>query len=156
MGHPSKSAALRDLLQSERPEIVLIQETKQNQSEMQLIIEAQKFFTRVSSNSRGASGGITTMWNKQQWNCKSSVLKQNWIRTSLVNKEESCDLIIYNVYIPNHFREKEQCWKELKEEIDKEQNSNVILAGDLNLILHANEKRGAPSPLIHLEGSWKL
>jgi len=30
----------------------------------------------------------------------------------------------------------------LKEEIDKEQNPNVILAGDFNLILHANEKRG--------------
>eukprot|EP00253_Pinus_taeda_P008137 PITA_08137 len=142
MGHPSKSTALRDLLQNERPEILLIQETKQNQNEMQKIIDAQKNFSGASSNSRGASGGIVTMWNNQYWDCKSTIYNQNWLRTNLNSKEENCDLIIYNVYIPNHYREKEQCWKELKENIDNEQTPNIILAGDFNLILHANEKRG--------------
>lgn len=42
MGHPSKLAALRDLLQTERPDIILLQETKQSQSEMQKIVDAQK------------------------------------------------------------------------------------------------------------------
>lgn len=142
MGHPSKTAALKDLLHSESPEIVLLQETKQNQNDMQTIIESQKSFIGISSASRGASGGITTMWKKQYWNCASSVINSNWIRTNLVNKEKNWDIIIYNIYVPNHFREKEQCWNELKQEIDKEQNTNLILAGDLNLILHANEKRG--------------
>eukprot|EP00253_Pinus_taeda_P022180 PITA_22180 len=142
MGHPSKSAALRDLLQTERPEIILIQETKKSQSEMQKVVDAQKNFSETSSNSRGASGGITVMWNNQQWDCKSSFLNQNWLRINLSHKDESCDLIIYNVYIPNQYREKEQCWKELKEDIDNEQNPNIILAGDFNLVLHADEKRG--------------
>eukprot|EP00253_Pinus_taeda_P035660 PITA_35660 len=142
MGHPSKTTALRDLLQNERPKILLIQETKQNQNEMQKIIDAQKNFSGASSNSRGAFGGITTMWNNQYWDCKSTIFNQNWLRTNLNSKEENCDLIIYNVYIPNHYREKEQCWKELKENIDNEQNPNIILAGDFNLILHTNEKRG--------------
>eukprot|EP00253_Pinus_taeda_P019808 PITA_19808 len=146
MGHSSKSAALRDLLQIERPEIILIQETKQSHSEMQKIVDAQKNFSGTSSDSRGASGGITVMWNNQHWDCKSSFLNQNWLRINLSHKDESCDLIIYNVYIPNQYREKEQCWKELKEDMDNEQNPNIILAGDFNLVLHANEKRGGNFP----------
>eukprot|EP00253_Pinus_taeda_P024410 PITA_24410 len=142
MGHPSKSAALRDVHQTENPEIILIQETKQSQSEMQKIIDAQKNFSGTSSNSRGASGGITIMWNHHRWECKSSLLNQNWLKVNLSHKDESCDLIIYNAYIPNQFREKEQCWRELKDDIDNEQNPNIILVGDFNLVLHANEKRG--------------
>lgn len=82
------------------------------------------------------------MWSSHLWDCKSFSLNQNWLKINLVKKDESCDIIVYNVYIPNQFREKEQCWEELREDMDKEQNTNVILAGDLNLILHANEKRG--------------
>eukprot|EP00253_Pinus_taeda_P003329 PITA_03329 len=142
MGHPSKSAALRDLIQSERPDIILLQETKQSQSDMQKIVDAQKNFLGISNDSRGASGGVAVMWSSHLWDCKSFSLNQNWLKINLVQKDESCDIIIYNVYIPNQFREKEQCWEELKEDINKEHNPNVILAGDLNLVLHANEKRG--------------
>eukprot|EP00253_Pinus_taeda_P003328 PITA_03328 len=142
MGHPSKSAALRDLIQSERPDIILLQETKQSQSDMQKIVDAQKNFLGISNDSRGASGGVAVMWSGHLWDCKSFSLNQNWLKINLVQKDESCDIIIYNVYIPNQFREKEQCWEELKEDINKEHNPNVILAGDLNLVLHANEKRG--------------
>eukprot|EP00253_Pinus_taeda_P001989 PITA_01989 len=109
---------------------------------MQKIVDTQKNFSGASNNSRGASGGITTMWNNQYWDCKSTTINQNWLRTNLSRKEENCDLIIYNVYIPNHYREKEQCWKDLKENIENESNLNIILAGDFNLVLHANEKRG--------------
>eukprot|EP00253_Pinus_taeda_P034575 PITA_34575 len=142
LGHPSKITALRDLLHNERPEILLLQETKQNQHEMQKIIDAQKHFSGAISSSRGASGGVVTMWNSQHWDCDSTIYNQNWIRTNLNSREENCEIIIYNVYIPNNYREKELCWKELKESIDREQTSNIIIAGDFNLILHANEKRG--------------
>lgn len=46
------------------------------------------------------------------------------------------------MYAPNHYREKETCWGDLQASIDGELNSNIIVAGDFNLILHANEKRG--------------
>lgn len=58
-------------------------------------------------------------------------------------------MIIYHVYVPNHYREKEICWDDLKTSIDGELNTNIIVAGDFNLVLHANEKRGgsfAPNP----------
>lgn len=54
----------------------------------------------------------------------------------------SQQLVIYNVYVLNHYRDKEACWNSLSNNIAEEENNNIILGGDLNLILHANEKRG--------------
>eukprot|EP00253_Pinus_taeda_P022073 PITA_22073 len=123
---------------------------------MQKIVDGQNFFLGICNDSRGASGGVAIMWSSHLWDCKSFSLNQNWLKVNLVQKDKSCDIIVYNVYIPNQFREKEQCWEELKEDMDKEQNPNVILAGDLNLVLHANEKRGGnffPDPFRNqLEG----
>lgn len=109
---------------------------------MKKIIDIQKQYLGVISSSRGASGGIVTIWNSQNWNCDSAIINQNWIRTKLDSKTEDKSLIIYNVYVPNHYREKELCWNELKESIESELTTNIIIAGDFNLILHANEKRG--------------
>eukprot|EP00253_Pinus_taeda_P030010 PITA_30010 len=99
LGHPSKIASLKDLIQSEKPEIVLIQETKQDQSEINRVISQQKRYSGCASEARGASGGILTI-------------------------------------------EKEACWNTLETNIEEDQDINLILAGDLNLVLHANEKRG--------------
>eukprot|EP00253_Pinus_taeda_P003777 PITA_03777 len=50
-------------------------------------------------------------------------------------------IVIFNVYAPNHYRDKEVCWDSLSKNIMEEDSNNIILGGDLNLILHANEKR---------------
>jgi len=39
LGHPSKVAALRDLIISEKPGIIMLQETKQNHKGMNKVIE---------------------------------------------------------------------------------------------------------------------
>eukprot|EP00253_Pinus_taeda_P026540 PITA_26540 len=48
---------------------------------------------------------------------------------------------VYNIYSPNQYREKEACWNTLEANLEEDQDNNLILAGDLNLVLHANEKR---------------
>lgn len=48
------------------------------------------------------------------------------------------------MYAPNHYREKETCWGDLQASIDGELRSNIIVASNFNLILHANEKGEAP------------
>lgn len=55
---------------------------------------------------------------------------------------EGTEIIIYNIYGPNHYMDKEVCWSTLQEDMEKEENLNYIIGGDLNLILHAKEKRG--------------
>lgn len=142
LGHPSKLNALRDLIHNEKPEIILIQETKQEQSEMNRIINQQKQYSGNISEARGASGGIATIWDSNEWICNSTDTHQNWIRTTLDSRTGGQSVIIYNVYAPNNYREKEVCWHSLKARIEGDQNSNLIVAGDFNLVLHANEKRG--------------
>ena len=140
LGHPSKVSALREIIHCEKLEILLIQESKQDQQEMRGIIDQQKQYKGSIIESRGASRGIATLWNHSKWNCTSEKLHQHWIRIVLENRIDNQTTIIYNVYAPNHFREKECCWDDLKASIDGEINSNIIVGGDFNLILHANEK----------------
>ena len=142
LGHPSKLAALKYLIHSENPEIVLIQETKQDQSEMSRVISQQKHFNGCASEVRGASGGILTIWDRNKWICDSTSVHQNWIRITLESKTGGSKVTVYNVYAPNQYREKEMCWNTLEASIEEEQNNNLIIAGDLNLVMHANEKRG--------------
>eukprot|EP00253_Pinus_taeda_P028387 PITA_28387 len=64
-------------------------------------------------------------------------------------------IVIYNIYAPIHYRDKERCWDDLKASIDAQESNNIIFGGDFNLILHSNEKRGgsfSPDPYrVHLE-----
>lgn len=88
LGHPSKIAALKDLIQSEKPEIVLIQETKQDQSEVNRVLNQQKRYSGCASEARGASGGILTMWDNRKWSCNSTKMNQHWINVNLERKED--------------------------------------------------------------------
>eukprot|EP00253_Pinus_taeda_P017214 PITA_17214 len=49
---------------------------------------------------------------------------------------------MFNVYVPNHYRDKGKCWETLSNHIMEGDSNNTIVGGDFNLILHANEKRG--------------
>jgi len=42
LGHPSKVVALRDLIISEKPGIIMLQEIKQNHKKMSKVIEQQR------------------------------------------------------------------------------------------------------------------
>ena len=109
---------------------------------MNKVIEQQRQYRGSISEARGASGGIETIWNQGIWNCISETINQHWIKTTLENKVDQQAIIIYNIYVPNHCRDKNSCWHDLKDSLDVEENTNIILGGDFNLILHANEKMG--------------
>jgi len=116
---------------------------------MRRIIDQQKHYTGCINDLRGASGGIVTIWDNSKWNLTSTNLHQHWITTILDSRIGNHTVIIYNVYSPNHYREKEICWDDIRASINGEPNSNIIVAGDFNLVLHANEKRGGcftPNP----------
>jgi len=89
------------------------------------------------------------LWNQNIWSITAETITPHWIKTVLENTTTSYQIVIYNVYSPNHYTDKAHCWHSLSENIAEEDNSNIILGGDLNLILHSNEKRGgcfSPDP----------
>eukprot|EP00253_Pinus_taeda_P023717 PITA_23717 len=78
----------------------------------------------------------------QGTNKHSTNNQQSWIRTALESRTGDQPIIIYYVYVPNQYREKEICWDTLIANMEMDRNANLIVAGDFNLVLHANEKRG--------------
>ena len=114
LGHPSKTIALRDSINQETPEIILLQETKQGDMEMKAIMDKMKHYGGTLSESRGASGGLAILWNHIIWNHKDTTKNQNWIKVTLENCRDQKEIIVYNVYGPNHYRDKEICWSSIK------------------------------------------
>jgi len=49
---------------------------------------------------------------------------------------------VINIYAPNHYKEKEQCWATIKEALKEMQVGKIILGGDLNLVRSIEEKFG--------------
>lgn len=69
-------------------------------------------------------------------------MKAHWIKTNLESATMGKKGNTYNIYSPNHYRDKEICWKTLKETTMEDKEENIILGGDLNIILKPEEKRG--------------
>ena len=64
LGSKLKEDAIRDLIRIHKPEILLLQETKMEETAVLQI--GKKFWkkgTCIGNNSRGASGGIATFWD---------------------------------------------------------------------------------------------
>lgn len=102
--------------------------------------------------SKGAFGGIPTIWNQNAWKQLDVTKTKDWIKFNLQNTQENIAVTVYNIYGPNHYKDKEVCWSTMKAFIDSKGNINIIIGGDLNLIMHANEKRGGSFNTDHSRG----
>ena len=129
-------------MNQEKLDIILLQETKQGERDMGNIINKMNNYMGTVVESRGASGGIATIWNQNAWKQIAIIKTQNWIKVYLQNTQENMVVTVYNIYGPNNYKDKEVCWSTMKADIDSEENKNIIIKGDLKQILHANEKRG--------------
>ena len=83
LGHPSKTAALKDIIDHEKPGILMSQETKQRLQEIKGTIDQLRHYDGHIFEARGASGGITTIWNKNVWTCTSNTISQFWVKVTL-------------------------------------------------------------------------
>eukprot|EP00253_Pinus_taeda_P032656 PITA_32656 len=142
MGSSLKIKALKDLLTQEQPDIFLIQETKSTEQDFTSQIQRFKNYSGISKGSNGASGGIGTLWNKNKWEINNHQLCNWWVRTDLRSKNTQEVYSIYNIYAPNHYRDKTSCWNSLEADLSSIQSSQIIIGGDMNLIRQVEEKFG--------------
>ena len=89
LGHPSKIVFLKDLIDHEKPGILILQETKQGHQEMKGIIDQLKQYEGYICESRGASGKIVTIWNQSTWTCISNTITRYWIKVNLENQVDN-------------------------------------------------------------------
>jgi ribonuclease HI/exonuclease III len=143
LGSKKKEEALRDLIKSTRTDVLLIQETKMSQQDsIQTLKNAWKNSQGVADNARGASGGLCTMWNATKFDLLLTELRMHWTCTQLLHKDSGHSVSLFNIYVPQHIDEKRLCWQSLQEFLSEKDLENIVIGGDLNVTLSAEEKRG--------------
>eukprot|EP00253_Pinus_taeda_P002140 PITA_02140 len=143
MGSKVKEEAIRNLIRTEAPDILLIQETK---LEDKVFLQASKNLWSKSESraisARGASGGIGKLWNSNKYAVIFEVSNMHWLLLKLQNLDTKEIFSLFNVYSPVNIQEKKECWDTIRRQVDLTNLENIIIDGDLNLTLHLTEKRG--------------
>ena len=133
---------MRDLIRIHKPEILLVQETKME--EPAILQVGKKFWkkgTGIGNNSRGASEGIATFWDPSLYDIEAEERTLHWVFTKLIHKQSGRKVSLFNLYVPILHAEKKDCWNTLESFLNLQQRENIIVVGDLNVTLAANEKK---------------
>ena len=107
LGSKSKEEAMTDLISIHQPDILLIQETKMEEDIfLQVSLEFWKKKGKAASSSRGASGGIGTLWDDMKFEAVDIKHNPFWILTQLRQLDTNILVSIFNIYAPNLYAEK--------------------------------------------------
>ena len=99
----------------------------------------------IANNSRGASRGIATFWDSTLYDLEAEECELHWVFTKLIHKPSGRMVSLFNLYVPVLVLEKKDCWSLLESFLNMQRLENIIVAGDLNVTLAANEKKwGTP------------
>ena len=143
LGNPNKAEAIKDLLKLETADILMLQETKiEGETLLNTSIMKWKYDTGKAVSARGSAGGIGTFWSKNTFSLERFSETQHWIYTELRHTASNLILALFNMYVPVHYEEKRECWRSLLEYIEHINPSNIVIGGDLNIILDPKEKIG--------------
>ena len=111
MGTKAKEEAMKSLIRLEALDILLIQETKLEDSTFLQV--SRKFWQKdgaQATSSRGALGGLGSFWNPNKFSLMSESLNMHWILLKLQHLESKETIYLVNVYAPNNAGEKKLCW----------------------------------------------
>eukprot|EP00253_Pinus_taeda_P010309 PITA_10309 len=136
MGSKAKEEAMNSLIRLEAPDILLIQETKLEDSAF--LQASRKFWKKDgahATSARGASGGLGSLWNPNKFSLISESLNTHWNLLKLQHLESKEIISLVNVYAPNNAGEKKICWDSIKNLADLENLESIIIVEDLNLTL---------------------
>ena len=138
-----KAEAVKNLLNMEPTNILLLQETKIEEVPLLSISRSKwKKNAGVAISAKGTSGGLSTLWSDDKFILKSSYVTQHWIYTKLQLISSKTFISLFNLYVPVYFLEKSFCWNTLSEYMEIHSPINITVAGDINIILDPKEKRG--------------
>lgn len=90
----------------------------------------------------GASRGLGSLWNPLKYRLVSEIQNTHWLFLKLQPVDSRETFFLSNVYVPVNIEEKRECWGSVRHLLESKNFENIIIAGDLNLTLHMEEKRG--------------
>ena len=104
LGSPNKMKAVKDLLKMEPTNILLLKETKMG--EESLLDMNRENWKKQGGCARGASNGLATLWNKNEFSLPNSFSTQHWIFIELQHLPSKVSLSLFNLYVPMNYLEK--------------------------------------------------
>ena len=145
-------------------DVLLLQETKISEYILLSTI-SKKWKSKIGMvmGSRGTAGGIATLWTKNVFTMEQSHITQHWLFSKLRHNSSQKSFCLFNLYVSVNSLEKRECWSTLDVYLAANSFSNIIVAGDLNIILNDEEKNGGfygrdPMPRVvdNLILTWEL
>ena len=141
LGKSTNQGNLKEVIASNKPHIVCIQETK---LELLHQREASKWWNgsdpgMIMQPSRGASAGMIILWDQNQLSCTHQYSWRSAVTGSfkwIVSDEE---FTVVNVYGPQELGEKRNLLQELSYIASIMENSNLIFIGDFNMTRNMDE-----------------
>ena len=108
-------------------------------------LQASKVFWKrgqgTAMSTRGASGGLGTFWDTSEYDLLEEETCMHWIFTRVLHKESDQQVSHFNMYVPDLFYKKRDCWDSIKYFLSSHHPENIIVEGDLNITLSQAEKR---------------
>ena len=143
LGNTIKVQAVKDLLKMAPAEILLLQETNIGEDALLLLSKNNWNFSmgKVVS-AKGTCGGLATLWNEKNFILTNFYVTQHWIFTELLHIDRKISIALFNLYVPVNYSEKQVYWRTLSDFLESCSLANIILAGNLNIVLAPNEKKG--------------
>jgi ribonuclease HI/exonuclease III len=139
-----KRQRIKQQLDSSKADIILLQETKLSQGNYEKSIMTWKGWCSVHMQGMGASGGLGILWNPKTVQVQLIQQQANWQLVKVQHFQLTFHL--FNVYGPSATNDKRRLWETLTGVIQSIQVLNVIMGGDFNAILNADEKIGGICP----------
>jgi len=147
LGGAAKRREVSHLVRENKPLVLCLQETKLS------VLDAfvcNTIWGDVNVDfsyrpSKGASGGITTLWNSNEVEVWSTVSLDHALVIAGRFLKTGEHFVIFNVYAPCDASRQQVLWNVLSSRLAALSDQNVCVCGDFNAILRAEERRSVSS-----------
>jgi exonuclease III len=143
MGNKFKEESLRDIIKSKNLYVLLIQETKVEDMKMLEIGKKEwKNSEGVAVRSREVSLRICALWDNIVVKLEHVKTTRHWILTRLIHQTTCMKFHVFKIYMPSHYKKKEECWHSLQILKDLEAIENGTMDKDFIMTLSNKENIG--------------
>ena len=116
LGGIQKLEVIKRFKTMEYASIILIQEAKKSaEDSLETIKSIWTKGTGIATNAHGASGGLLSWWNSEQYEMLEAIEDRNWLLIELEDKDSKKKFWVGNVYGPTLNAQKERFWNSLEE-----------------------------------------
>ena len=140
-----KQELVRNMIRDQRPNFLMIQETKMKKDLVKRISFSKKFCCEAS-DSDGASGGVLTLYNSRAFKLTTLFKSSNAILCEVHHIQSNDSWLILNLYAPNTKKERNSFWTKLLDILSKCNVKKGIIMGDFNSPLSDADKRAGLAP----------